>query len=315
MQGAGVAVSAIGSYYAAKAQRSVMQMQADAARTNAILGDLTADNVLSVANTNADLAVSLATLNNDITRSVSALNISQVSALNDFNNSLADGNYALTLAKGEFQAVVAEGNAQLAERQAQDTLRSGQQKEQQSRLQYAGLKGHQRASLAANGVVIDEGTSALRVITDTDFLSDVDASIIQNTAVNAALGYRMDAVNQQTAAAFARLNAKSDAMSIKIGAMGANISAMGEISGIQMSASFDILQRDISTKMDNYNRLTAARSDAFNLRIGAGNARSQAISYAGAAAGTSPLGSASTSLLGGAARVAEKWYSYSKAGM
>ncbi|OAE72607.1 hypothetical protein A7J71_11345 [Achromobacter insolitus] len=93
-----------------------------------------------------------------------------------------------------YQAEVAANNAQIAEWQAQDAIRQGQEQEQQSRLRYASTKGTQRAALAANGVALDEG-SAVDILASTDYMNASDASTIQANAARAAWGYRTQGAN------------------------------------------------------------------------------------------------------------------------
>lgn len=106
----------------------------------------------------------------------------------------------------EYQAGVNANNAKIAEWQAQDALQRGARAEQQQRLKTAQLKGSQRASLAARGIALDEG-SALNILDDTDYMGEVDALTIRdNTAKeawanrNQAAGYASDASMLQSRA-------------------------------------------------------------------------------------------------------------------
>lgn len=105
-----------------------------------------------------------------------------------------------------YQADVAANNAQIAEWQAQDAIRQGQEQEQNSRLQYAATKGTQRAALAANGVALDEG-SAVDILASTDYLNEMDASTIQANAARSAWGYRTQGTNYSDNAAALRAGA------------------------------------------------------------------------------------------------------------
>lgn len=96
----------------------------------------------------------------------------------------------------EAQAQVARNNAQLQDWQAQDAIRRGQDAEQQQRLKVAGLKGSQRAALAANGFDLTEG-SAVNLLTDTDLIGERDALTIRDNAVREAWGYRVQSANLQ----------------------------------------------------------------------------------------------------------------------
>lgn len=89
--------------------------------------------------------------------------------------------------------------ADMDERQAQAVLEAGERDVQRSRLQTAQLKGTQRASIAANGIDLGEG-SAARVLTSTDLLGEVDAQTIHANAIRNAWGYRTDATLKRASA-------------------------------------------------------------------------------------------------------------------
>lgn len=82
--------------------------------------------------------------------------------------------------------------ADLEEYQAQNALVQGEREMQRSRLSTANLKSTQRASMAANGVDLADG-SAARVLTSTDVLGEIDAQTIEHNALLNAWGYRSDA--------------------------------------------------------------------------------------------------------------------------
>lgn len=92
------------------------------------------------------------------------------------------------------QADIAEINARIEEGNAQATLLAGQRSEQMVRLKTGALKGRQRATLAANGVDLGQG-SAARVLTDTDIMGEIDANQVKANAVRDAWGYRVKATN------------------------------------------------------------------------------------------------------------------------
>ncbi len=89
--------------------------------------------------------------------------------------------------------------ADLEEYQAQNALLQGEREMQRSRLSTAQLKSTQRASMAANGVDLSEGTPA-RVLTSTDLLGEIDAQTIQQNALRSAWGYRTDAAMKRASA-------------------------------------------------------------------------------------------------------------------
>nr|WP_238919400.1 hypothetical protein [Achromobacter xylosoxidans] len=116
----------------------------------------------------------------------------------------------------DYQAQVSANNAQIAEWQAQDAIRSGQLEEQNSRLKYAALKGTQRAALAANGVAVDEG-SAVDILTTTDYLNETDANTIRTNAARTAWGYRTQATNYSDNAQALRAGANATSPSSAAG--------------------------------------------------------------------------------------------------
>lgn len=107
-----------------------------------------------------------------------------------------------------YDAQVADNNATIAEWQAQDAIRSGQLEEQGVRMQAAAVKASQRASMAANGIALDEG-SAVDVLTSTDYLEERDALTVRDNALKSAWGYRTQGTNFADSARNARAGAKA----------------------------------------------------------------------------------------------------------
>lgn len=106
------------------------------------------------------------------------------------------------------QAEIAEINARAAESNAQAVLFAGQREQQRSMLHTAGLKGAQRARIAANGIDLGVG-SAVRVLTTTDVMGQIDANQIKANAVRQAWGQRVQATNYQNDALVKRANASA----------------------------------------------------------------------------------------------------------
>ncbi len=105
-------------------------------------------------------------------------------------------------------AEMADLNAGLADEQARSALYQGQKEEQSSRLQTARLKSSQRASFAANGVDLTQGSPA-NVLTSTDYIGEIDANMIQANAVRAAWGARTEATSLRSGARTARATASA----------------------------------------------------------------------------------------------------------
>jgi hypothetical protein len=93
-----------------------------------------------------------------------------------------------------YQSQVAAQNAQIANQQASQAIINGQTAEQNVRLQGAQVMGSQRASMAANGVDLGEG-SANEALTTTKYMTERDALTTKDNALRQAWGYQVQAVN------------------------------------------------------------------------------------------------------------------------
>lgn len=125
----------------------------------------------------------------------------------------------------DLQANLDDINARALESTAQSTLLTGQHEEQKSQIATANLKGTQRASMAANGIDLGEGT-ANQILTSTDLMGTVDAATVHANAVRSAWGYRTQATTQSAQAAMSRaagdaVNPSGAAMTSLIGSAGA----------------------------------------------------------------------------------------------
>lgn len=89
----------------------------------------------------------------------------------------------------EYQAQVARNNAQLAEWEAQDAIMRGQTAEGNQRMKTAQYKSSQRATMAARGLALDEG-SPLDILTTTEFIGERDALTIRDNAAKEAWALR-----------------------------------------------------------------------------------------------------------------------------
>jgi hypothetical protein len=249
------------------------------------------------------------------------------SGISNFNEAVADGNSKMLIGQGEVAAAADSRNASTArmnaanqEQTAQDALVASGKDEQASRLNYARLMSTQRASLAANGVVLGEG-SALRIQTDTDYLSDVDAATIHANGFRTALGYRQQETNSlieagqdDVKANVDRINAATKSAQVLAQAAGAKMASDRDILNMKLSTSFDILQKQAAAQVQADNILNAGRVEATSYEMQAGG-------FAGAAASETVQGddinpgeAGITALVGGAASVAGKWFSYQQSG-
>lgn len=90
----------------------------------------------------------------------------------------------------EYQAQVARNNATLAQYQAKDAIEAGAHEEQGRRLKTAAMFSDQRASLAANGIDLGEGT-ATDLLATTKYIGEIDALTVRDNAAKRAWGYRV----------------------------------------------------------------------------------------------------------------------------
>jgi len=94
----------------------------------------------------------------------------------------------------KYQAQIQGINAQIGQWQASAAIIAGQNKEEMSGLHTGEVYATQRATMAANGVDLSEG-SAIDVLASTRVVGDINAAAIKTDALNQAWGYQVQAVN------------------------------------------------------------------------------------------------------------------------
>lgn len=310
---AGTAVSTYGAVQGANAQKIALSAQADASRTNAALASITANSITVTSGINAGLALALGEQNARMTEGVAALNLSTMAQLADLNSVMAEGDYQFVIGQGELDAAVAEGNARIAEAQAQDVIRAGQREEQAVMYRGAQLKSAQRATLAANGVTLDSDGS-LRVLTSTDILTDIDAATVHANAVRQAFGYRAEAAQYASDADLARVNARIEGFKVRAEAAGARISSDIDQLNLKLTSASQADAYRTGSQLDALNITQQGQSAAFNARMSAIGYQNSATAATVAGSSISPALAGASSFLAGASQVAGQWYGFSKAG-
>lgn len=106
-----------------------------------------------------------------------------------------------------YNAKVADNNSQLAEYQAQDATKRGDEEAHAIRRNADMLKGSQRASMSARGLDLAEGTAA-ELQDQTDFFARVDMTTARNNAAREAWGFRTQGLNYSSEAAMQRSTAR-----------------------------------------------------------------------------------------------------------
>lgn len=115
-------------------------------------------------------------------------------------------------AEAAFEANQFEFNSRIRERQAEDALKRGHRAATEVRKKTKRVIGAQRAALAAQGIELDDG-SALAIQEDTAAVGEVDALTVQNNAWREAWGFKVEAADLKSRAAFTRIGGESRAKS------------------------------------------------------------------------------------------------------
>lgn len=111
-------------------------------------------------------------------------------------------------AMANYNAQVAENNSKTAEAQALDAERRGDEDANAVRRNADMLKGSQRASMAAKGLDLAQGTAA-ELQDQTDFFSLTDQTTARDNADKEAWSIRVGGNNYRNEAAMQRATAKS----------------------------------------------------------------------------------------------------------
>ncbi|AOS80265.1 hypothetical protein Q5W_15450 [Hydrogenophaga sp. PBC] len=110
-------------------------------------------------------------------------------------------------AQATYNAQVADNNAKTSEYAAQDAIRRGDEEAAAIRRNADMLKGSQRASMAARGLDLAEGTAA-ELQDQTDFFSFADQATARNNAQREAWAIRNQGANYRSEAGMQRATAR-----------------------------------------------------------------------------------------------------------
>jgi hypothetical protein len=114
------------------------------------------------------------------------------------------------------QASALTQNAAYLNRAANDARYRGVVDADTQRVQTQNMIGTQRAAMAGNGGIVDEGSNAL-LQQDVAQYGELDAMIISNNAAREAYGYEVQATGNLTNAKTLKSNAKTGLMSSLLG--------------------------------------------------------------------------------------------------
>lgn len=110
--------------------------------------------------------------------------------------------------QAEYNAVVSENNAKMAEYQAADALARGEQEATAVRRKAAAVRGEQRATMAARGLDLGAGTPQ-SLIDQTDYFGASDVATVRTNAGKENFARRSQAANFMTEATMYRSAASS----------------------------------------------------------------------------------------------------------
>ena len=102
-------------------------------------------------------------------------------------------------AQADYNTAVANNNAKLAEYQAEDAQRRGEEEAIAVQRKAAGLKSAQRATMAARGLDLTGGTPQ-GLLDQTDYFAQVDTGTVRSNADKEAYAKQVQASNSRTEA-------------------------------------------------------------------------------------------------------------------
>ena len=119
------------------------------------------------------------------------------------------GFYSAKMTKNQlaFEADMSRINARMAELGARSAFEKGHKEVANLTMQAGQLKSKQRASMAANGIDLGEG-SAAELQASTEIMKQIDKNTLEANAVRSAWGYRTEGANLESAALMKEGSAK-----------------------------------------------------------------------------------------------------------
>lgn len=108
-----------------------------------------------------------------------------------------------------YQAAVDRNNAMIANWNAQDIARRGEQDLIDQRRRTAALMGTQRATLAGRGIDLSEG-SALNILSDTAYLGEQDVLTTKDNTAKNVWGAKVQANNETANAGLLQMRADNE---------------------------------------------------------------------------------------------------------
>jgi hypothetical protein len=156
------------------------------------------------------------------------MGLSLVSTLVGAAGQMQQANAASNAAK--YNSQVADMNAKIESRRAQDALERGKIDEQNKRREVSQVKGQQIAGMSANGVDVGFGSS-LDTLVDTATFGELDALTVRSNAAREAYGHDVAAVNKKADSQLFQAEAKSAKTGGYLSAIGTLVGGAGDAWG------------------------------------------------------------------------------------
>ncbi len=136
-----------------------------------------------------------------------------------------------------YQAQVARNNQIIAQRNAADALKRGDIEEDKVRQRTASIMGQQRARLAGQGSVLDEG-SPLDIQMDTAGMGELDARTVRSNFQREAYAHEVQAMNHAAQAALYETKVKTSMLDTFLKSGGSILGSAGSGGKIQNGIGF-----------------------------------------------------------------------------
>lgn len=120
--------------------------------------------------------------------------------------------------RGDYQAAILRQNAGVYREIAGDTIKRGQIQQQRQQTATSQFVGRQRVALAANGILVDEG-SAVDLVRDTVRTGKTAENDIRFNAERAAYQNEIDAINAEADATLSQFTSQQQASALKLASL------------------------------------------------------------------------------------------------
>ena len=161
---------------------------------------------------------------------------------------------AATMAEqqGQAEGGLFDTNASLADAQAQDAIRRGDQAASDEDVRAAQLAGAQTVAGAAAGLDISSGGSVQDVMASDRRLSMIDQTTLRQNARREAWGFQTQAAGYRTQGQWARAAGANRAAGLRTGATSTLLSGAGQLANLWNAAPKSVSSASVPAAMGGY---------------------------------------------------------------